>query len=96
MGKEHCGEESNYCDEDCEEEGESTLTLDCRKRHDAGVDGEFHVLVRIVLYVEFVDVDYIFDVKFADENCKYYTYVLAGEGYEGVGDGTQLILQLVS
>ena len=42
MGKEHCGEESNYCDEDCEEEGESTLTLDCRKRHDAGVEWEFH------------------------------------------------------
>jgi len=40
--------------------------------------------------------DYIFDVKFAVWDCKYYTYVLVGEGYEDVGDGTQLILQLVS
>ena len=66
-----------------------------RERHEAGIKRDFHVLVRIVLYVEFVDVDYIFDVKFADENCKYYTYVLVGEGYEDVGDRTQLILQLV-
>ena len=35
--------------------------------------------------VEFAVSDYIFDIKFADENCKYYTYVLVGEGYEGVG-----------
>ena len=67
-----------------------------RERHEAGIKRDFHVLVRIVLYVEFVDVDYIFDVKFAVRNCKYYTYVLVGDGYEGVGDRTQLILQLVS
>ena len=85
MSKEHCGDESNYCDEDCEEEGESTLTLDCRKRHDAGDEWEFHVLGMIVLCVNFAVSGCIFDVKFAVWDCKYYTYVFGGVDYEDVG-----------
>lgn len=38
----------------------------------------------IVLCVNFAVEDCIFDVKFAVRNCKYYTYVLVGDGYEGV------------
>ena len=44
MGEEHRSKESDDGDKDGEEERESTLTLDCRKRHDARVEWEFHVL----------------------------------------------------
>lgn len=55
-----------------------------RERHEAGIKWDFHVLVIIVLCVNFTVM-----------NHKCYIYVFGGVGYEDVGDEIQLNIQLV-
>lgn len=80
MGKEHCGKETDTGYGKREDKRECTLTLDCRKTHESGDEGDVH---GDLLCVDFVGGSCVFDVKFADEIRKYYTYVLVGKYNEG-------------
>ena len=86
MGKEHCGEKTDSGYGKSKDERESALTLDCRKTHESGDEGDVH---GDLLCFDFAVVIHVFDVKFADEDCKYYIYVLEGGGYEDVGEEEQ-------
>ena len=79
MGKEHCGKETDTGYGKREDKRECTLTLDCRKTHESGDEGDVH---GDLLCVDFAVGTLVFDVKFVGMDCKYYTYVLVRGGYE--------------
>ena len=72
MGKEHCGEKTDSGYGKREYKRECALTLNCRKTHESGDEGDVHG-------------DWLC-VDFAVDTHKYYTYVLEGGGYEDVGE----------
>ena len=79
VGKEHRGKEADSGYGKGEDERECTLTLNCRKTHESGDKWDVH---GDLLCVDFAVGILVFDVKFVGMDCKYYTYVLVGGGYE--------------